>query len=256
MTGPVPGASERAVCVVTGGGRGIGAATSLRLAREGWDVCLSWTAHEDAAADVAATCRDLGARVAVVRADVSSEIDVAAVFAAAAALGPIRGLVNNAGTLGRQTRVEDLEAARIERTLLVNALGAILCSRAAVRAMSPRYGGAGGSIVNVSSRAAVTGGAEEYVDYAAAKAAVDALTVGLAREVGADGIRVNGVRPALIRTGIHATGGEPGRVDRLAPSVPMRRGGEPEEVAAVVTWLLSAEASYVTGAIVDVAGGR
>jgi NAD(P)-dependent dehydrogenase (short-subunit alcohol dehydrogenase family) len=256
VTGTPPERRDRGVCVVTGGGRGIGAATSLRLARDGWDLCLTWTAHEDAAKEVARSCRAAGARVAVVRADVSSEADVTAVFAAASALGPVRGLVNNAGTLGRQSRVEDLDADRIEHTLMVNAFGAILCAREAVRVMSTRRGGRGGAVVNVSSRAAVTGGAEEYVDYAAAKAAVDALTVGLAREVAADGIRVNGVRPALIRTGIHANGGEPGRVDRLAPTVPMRRGGEPEEVASVVAWLLSDEPSYVTGAIVDVAGGR
>jgi NAD(P)-dependent dehydrogenase (short-subunit alcohol dehydrogenase family) len=144
----------------------------------------------------------------------------------------------------------------VERTLAVNALGAILCAREAVRAMSRRRGGDGGAIVNVSSRAAVLGGADEYVDYAAAKAAVDAVTIGLAKEVAADGIRVNGVRPALIRTDIHSSGGEPGRVDRLAPSVPMRRAGEPDEVAAAIAWLLSGEAPYVTGAIVDVAGGR
>ena len=156
-----PDAADRAVVVVTGGGRGIGAATALRLARAGWDVCLTWTAHADAAAEVAAACRAAGARVAVVRADVSSETDVAALFTAAAALGPVRALVNNAGTLGRQARVEDLDADRIERTLRVNALGAILCAREAVRAMSSRRGGAGGGIVNVSSRAAVTGGADE-----------------------------------------------------------------------------------------------
>ncbi|NEK57911.1 SDR family oxidoreductase [Geodermatophilus sabuli] len=247
---------SQGVCVVTGGGRGIGAATCLRLARDGWDVCLSWTSREDAAARVAAACRDAGARTAVVRADVSRESDVTALFAAATELGPVRGLVNNAGSLGRQSRVEDLEAARVERTVAVNLVGAILCARAAVRAMSTRWGGSGGAIVNVSSRAAVLGGPEEYVDYAAAKAGVDALTVGLAKEVAADRIRVNAVRPGLIRTDIHASGGEPGRVDRLAPSVPMGRGGEPEEVAASVAWLLSAESSYVTGSILDVAGGR
>ncbi|MGY1602080.1 SDR family oxidoreductase [Geodermatophilus sp. SYSU D00815] len=246
----------RGVCVVTGGGRGIGAATGLRLAREGWDLCLSWAARRDAAEEVAAACRDAGVRAVAVRADVAHEDDVLALFAAAARLGPVRGLVNNAGSLGLQARVEDLDAARVARTFAVNAVGALLCAREAVRAMSTRYGGDGGAIVNVSSRAAVLGGADEYVDYAAAKAAVDALTVGLAKEVAADGVRVNGVRPALIRTGIHASGGEPGRVDRLAPSVPMRRGGEPEEVAAVIAWLLSSDPSYVTGALVDVAGGR
>jgi NAD(P)-dependent dehydrogenase (short-subunit alcohol dehydrogenase family) len=246
----------RGVCVVTGGGRGIGAATSLRLARDGWDVCLSWTSREEPAAEVADSCREAGAQAVAVRADVSREPDVLGLFATAATLGPVRGLVNNAGALGIQSRVEDLEAARIERTLAVNTLGAFLCAREAVRAMSTRRGGDGGAIVNVSSRAAVLGGPEEYVDYAAAKAAVDALTVGLAKEVAADGIRVNSVRPGLIRTEIHASGGEPGRVERLAPTVPMGRGGDPEEVAAVVAWLLSPESSYVTGTLVDVSGGR
>lgn len=247
---------SRGVCVVTGGGRGIGAATCHRLARDGWDLCLSWVASEQPALTTAARCREAGVEVVTVRADVSVEADVLALFAAAGALGRVRGLVNNAGALGRQSRLEDLDAARVHRTLAVNALGAVLCAREAVRAMSRRHGGEGGAIVNVSSRAAVLGGAGEYVDYAAAKAAVDAVTVGLAQEVAADGIRVNGVRPALIRTDIHASGGEPGRVDRLAPSVPMRRAGEPGEVAAAIAWLLSGEASYVTGTVVDVAGGR
>jgi NAD(P)-dependent dehydrogenase (short-subunit alcohol dehydrogenase family) len=247
---------SRGVCVVTGGGRGIGAAACHRLARDGWDLCLSWVDHEEPALATAAGCREAGIEAVAVRADVSVEADVLALFAAAGGLGPVRGLVNNAGALGRQSRLADLDVARVERTLAVNALGAILCAREAVRVMSRRRGGDGGAIVNVSSRAAVLGGADEYVDYAAAKAAVDAMTVGLAREVADEGIRVNGVRPALIRTDIHASGGEPGRVDRLAPSVPMRRAGEPGEVAAAIAWLLSGEAPYVTGAIVDVAGGR
>lgn len=247
---------SRGVCVVTGGGRGIGAATCRRLARDGWDLCLTWVDHRQEALSTAASCREAGADVVAVRADVSVEADVLALFAAARELGRVRALVNNAGGLGRQSRLEDLDAARVQRTLTVNVLGTILCAREAVRAMSRQRGGDGGAIVNVSSRAAVLGGAEEYVDYAAAKAAVDVVTLGLAKEVAADGIRVNGVRPALIRTDIHASGGEPGRVDRLAPSVPMRRGGEPHEVAAVIAWLLSEEASYVTGATVDVAGGR
>lgn len=244
------------VCVVTGGGRGIGAATALRLARGGSDLCLSWTSQQEAAERVAEACRGLGVRALAVRADVSSEQDVRELFAQASALGPLRGLVNNAGVLAQQSRVDGLGAARIRRVLEVNVLGSLLCAREAVLRMSTRHGGSGGAVVNVSSRAAVLGGAHEYVDYAASKAAVDALTVGLAAEVAAEGIRVNGVRPAIIRTDIHASGGEPGRADRLGPSVPLGRAGEPDEVAAPIAWLLSDEASYVTGTTIDVGGGR
>ncbi len=200
--------------MVTGGGRGIGAATALRLAAEGYDICLSWVTDEASASRVAEECRALGVRAEVVHADVAEESDVLALFDAAARIGALRGLVNNAGVLERQSRVEDLGAPRILRVLGVNVLGTLLCSREAVRRMSRSRGGDGGAIVNVSSRAAVLGAANEYVDYAASKAAVDAVTVGLAAEVAAEGIRVNGVRPALIRTDIHASGGEPGRVER------------------------------------------
>lgn len=244
-----------AVDIVTGGGRGIGAATARRLAAAGHGVCLTWTSHPDAAEEVAEDCRRLGVPALAVRADVSVEADVLHVFDRAAELGDVRGLVNNGGVLGRQGRLEGFDATRMARTLEVNTLGTLLCCREAVRRMSTRRGGRGGSIVNVSSRAAVLGAANEYVDYAASKAAVDALTVGLAREVGGEGIRVNAVRPALIRTDIHASGGEPGRVDRLQSKVPMGRGGDADEVAAAVVWLLSAESSFVTGALVDVAGG-
>ena len=244
------------VVVVTGGSRGIGAATALLLAERGRDVCLSYNAREDAAAAVVAGCEALGVAARAVRADVSVELDVLALFAAADEMGPVRGLVNNAGMVARHCRVEDLDSDRVDRMLQVNVLGAFLCAREAVQRMSTRLGGQGGAIVNVSSRAAVLGGSGEYVDYAASKAAVDALTVGLAKEVATDGIRVNSVRPGLIRTDIHAAGGEPGRVERMAPSVPMQRGGEAEEVARAICWLLSDEASYTTGAMLDVSGGR
>jgi NAD(P)-dependent dehydrogenase (short-subunit alcohol dehydrogenase family) len=244
------------VAIVTGGSRGIGAAVARLAAARGWDVCLSYRAEAEAARGVVAECVAAGAKAVAVPADVAVEGDVVRLFAAAGELGPVTALVNNAGIVSPQSRVEDLDAARIERMLAVNVLGAFLCAREAVRAMSVRAGGPGGVIVNVSSRAAQLGSAGEYVDYAASKAAVDALTVGLGQEVATDGIRVVGVRPGLIETDIHASGGEPGRVARLASTVPMRRGGRAEEVAAAIVWLMSPEASFVTGATLDVSGGR
>jgi NAD(P)-dependent dehydrogenase (short-subunit alcohol dehydrogenase family) len=243
--------------VITGGGRGIGAATAVLAAGRGYQVCVGYRSRRDTAEEIAAQCRRSGVDAIAVRADVSREADVLDLFAAVdARLGPLRALVNNAGIVAPQSRVEDLDAARVQRMLQVNVVGAFLCAREAVRRMAPRNGGRGGAIVNVSSRAAVLGGSGEYVDYAASKAALDALTVGLAKEVAGDGIRVNTVRPGLIYTEIHAEGGEPDRVDRLAPGVPMRRGGTPREVAEAIVWLLSPEASYVTGTAIDVSGGR
>ena len=243
--------------VVTGGSRGIGAATARLLASRGHPVCLSYVRDAEAADAVVRDCVAAGASALAVRADVAVEADVVALFETAQdRLGPIGGLVNNAGVVDRATRVEDMSAARIERMLAVNVTGAFLCAREAVRRMSTGRGGGGGAIVNVSSRAAVLGSPGEYVDYAAAKAAVDTLTVGLAREVAGDGIRVNAVRPGLIDTDIHADSGDARRVERLAPTVPLQRPGRPEEVAAAIAWLLGDEASYVTGSFVDVGGGR
>jgi NAD(P)-dependent dehydrogenase (short-subunit alcohol dehydrogenase family) len=245
------------VAVVTGGSRGIGAATALLLASRGHPVCVSYVRDSEAADAVVRDCVAAGASALAVRADVAVEADVVALFEAAQdRLGAIGGLVNNAGVVDRATRVEDMSAARIERMLAVNVTGAFLCAREAVRRMSTSRGGDGGAIVNVSSRAAVLGSPGEYVDYAASKAAVDTLTVGLAREVAGDGIRVNAVRPGLIDTEIHADSGDARRVDRLAPTVPLQRPGRPEEVAAAIAWLLGEEASYVTGSFVDVGGGR
>lgn len=244
------------VLVVTGAGRGIGAATALLAARQGYAVCVNYLQQKAPAQAVVDAITAQGGTAVAVQADVSQEDQVRQLFEAAAGLGTLRGLVNNAGILERQARVQDMDAARIARVLQTNVVGSFLCAGEAVRRMSTRLGGQGGAIVNVSSRAARLGAANEYVDYAASKAAVDALTVGLAKEVAAEGIRVNAVAPGLIATDIHASGGEPGRVQRLQGQVPMQRGGQAEEVAQAILWLLSDQASYTTGAILDVSGGR
>jgi NAD(P)-dependent dehydrogenase (short-subunit alcohol dehydrogenase family) len=245
------------VIVVTGGGRGIGAQTALLAAERGYAVCVNYRKNQAAAAAVVASIEAAGGWAMAVEADVSSEPDVERLFASVdARFGRPDALVNNAGILERQTRVEHIDAARIDRIFATNVRGAFLCAREAVRRMSTAHGGNGGAIVNVSSRAAQLGAPGEYVDYAASKAALDALTIGLSREVAAEGIRVNGVRAGIIYTDIHADGGEPARVDRLGPTLPMRRGGDAIEVARAIVWLLSDEASYSTGTFIDVAGGR
>lgn len=243
--------------LVTGASRGIGAATARLLATRGHDLALGCRTPGDEVDAVARDCRAAGARAVVVGADLSVESDVVRMFdETARELGPITGLVANAGGAPSLQRVEDMSADRIDDVLALNLRAALLCSREAVRRMAPRLGGSGGAIVHVTSRAAVLGAPGEWVDYAAAKAGTEALTVGLAKEVADDGIRVNAVRPGLIDTDFHARAGEPGRVARMAPSVPMARPGSPDEVAGAIAWLLGDEASYVTGAVLDVTGGR
>jgi NAD(P)-dependent dehydrogenase (short-subunit alcohol dehydrogenase family) len=245
------------VAVITGGSRGIGAATARLAAQRGYAVCVNYRNNEAAAQAVVAEITDAGGHAIAVHADVSSEADVVRLFKTVDdQLGRVTALVNNAAILERQTRVQDLDAARITRILATNVTGTLLCAREAVRRMSTRHGGRGGAIVNVSSIASRIGGANEYVDYAASKGAVDTLTIGLALEVAQEGIRVNAVRPGIVYTEIHASGGEAGRVDRVKASVPMRRGGQPEEIARAILWLLSDEASYTTGALIDASGGR
>ena len=245
------------VAIVTGAGRGIGAATAILAASRGYAVCVNYRRSADDARDVVKAIVDAGGRAVAVAADVAVEEDVVRLFETAAReLGTVTALVNNAGILERQMRVEDMDAARLRRVLDVNVVGSFLCAREAVKRMSTRHGGMGGAIVNVSSGAARWGSPDEYVDYAASKGAIDTLTVGLSKEVAAEGIRVNAVRPGLVITGIHAAGGEPGRVERMKSSVPLGRGGMPEEVATAILWLLSDEASFTTGAIIDVSGGR
>jgi NAD(P)-dependent dehydrogenase (short-subunit alcohol dehydrogenase family) len=245
------------VLIVTGAGRGIGAAVARLAAADGYAVCVNYLSNRAAAANVVAAAAASGATAVAFRADVSHEEEVMRLFEHVdSTLGRVTALVNNAGILEKQCRVEDMDSARIQRVFSTNVLGAFICSREAVRRMSTRHGGRGGAIVNISSRAAQLGSPGEYVDYAASKAALETLTVGLAREVAAEGIRVNSVSPGHIYTDIHARGGEPGRVDRLKDSIPMKRGGTAEEVAGAVLWLLSEQASYTTGATIDVSGGR
>jgi len=245
------------ILLVTGASRGIGAATARLAAGRGYDVCVNYRRDGAAAEAVVTDCRAAGVRCVAVQGDVSREDDVRRLFETCdRALGPLTALVNNAGILERQMRVDEMDAGRLSRVLAVNVVGAFLCAREAVLRMSTRHGATGGAIVNVSSGAARLGAPNEYVDYAASKGALDTMTVGLAHEVAAEGIRVNAVRPGVIYTDIHASGGEPGRVDRLAPLMPMRRGGRPEEVAHAILWLLSDEASFTTAAFIDVTGGK
>ncbi len=247
---------SKGAVVVTGGGRGIGAATAKLAAQRGYRVCVNYRSNAAAAEAVVAGIRAGGGEALAVAGDVAREADVLRLFDAAARLGPLAALVNNAGVLERQGRLDEMDASRFERVFATNITGSFLCAREAVRRMSTRHGGPGGCIVNVSSIAARLGAPGEYIDYAASKGAIDTLTIGLAREVAEEGIRVNAVRPGVIYTEIHASGGEPGRVERAKEAVPMKRGGEPEEVARAILWLLSAESSYSTGTFIDVSGGR
>jgi len=243
------------VMIVTGGGRGIGAATALLAAQRGYTVAVNYLRNREAAERVV---HQIGKGKAIaVAGDVASEADVVRLFRTVdEKLGRVTALVNNAGIVDVRQRVEEMSAARIQRMLAVNVTGSFLCAREAVKRMSTRHGGKGGAIVNVSSVAARLGGAGDYVDYAASKGAIDTFTVGLAKEVGGEGIRVNAVRPGVIRTEIHATSGDPGRVERIAASTPLLRPGEADEIARSIVWLASDEASYITGALLDISGGR
>lgn len=247
----------RKVLLVTGGGRGIGAATCILAAQKGWDVAVNYTANADAAQLVVKQIQDVGARAMAVQADVADEGQVLAMFKRVKAeLGPLQGLVNNAGVIDVTARLDEMSMARWRRMFDVNVLGSMLCAREAVLQMSTKHGGQGGSIVNLSSAASRLGAAGQYLDYAAAKGAIDSLTLGLAKEVAGEGIRVNAVRPGLIDTEIHASGGLPNRVKDLEHLVPAKRGGSAMEVAQAIVWLLSEEASYTTMSLIDVSGGR
>jgi NAD(P)-dependent dehydrogenase (short-subunit alcohol dehydrogenase family) len=245
------------VLLITGGGRGIGAATALLAARRGYAVAVNYASNSLAADEVVRAIRAGGGTAIAVQADVGDNAQVVAMFEKIdAKLGRLTALVNNAGVVDVQARVEQMSVARLERMFRINVIGSFICAREAVKRMSTRHGGSGGAIVNVSSAAARLGSPDQYVDYAASKGAIDTFTIGLAKEVAGEGIRVNAVRPGLIDTEIHASGGMPDRAFELAPTVPMQRTGTAEEIAGAIVWLLSAEASYTTMALLDVAGGR
>ncbi len=245
------------VMIVTGSGRGIGAAIARLAAANGYAVCVNYLSNRSAAEDVVTSITERGGVAIAIQANVANEDEVIRLFEYVdSSLGCVSALVNNAGILEKQARVEDMDIERIRRVFSINVFGSFMCSREAVRRMSTKRGGNGGAIVNISSRASRLGSPGEYVDYAASKAAMDTLTIGLAKEVAAEGIRVNAVCPGIIYTDIHASGGEPQRVDRVKDTIPMKRGGYPEEVAKAVLWLLSEDSSYTTGAFIDVSGGR
>jgi len=245
------------VILITGGSRGVGAATARLAAARGYDVAFSYVSDEAAALAVANDVKAAGRRALAVRADSAEPEQVAALFAAIdREFGRVDVLVNNAGILGPQSRLEDLDFARMQRIFAVNAIGPMLCAQQAVKRMSHRHNGRGGVVINVSSGAARLGSPNEYIDYAASKGALETFTIGFAKEVARDGIRVNCIRPGHIYTDMHASGGEPGRVDRVKDSIPMGRGGQPEEVARAILWLASDEASFITGTFLDVTGGK
>ncbi|MFZ2306512.1 MAG: SDR family oxidoreductase [Rhodoferax sp.] len=245
------------IVLITGASRGIGAATALLAAQKGYAVAVNYTSNSLAADEVVRQIRAGGGTAITVQADVAVEAQVLAMFEKVdARLGPLSALVNNAGIVDVACRVDGMDVARLQRMFTTNIIGSFVCAREAVKRLSTKYGGAGGSIVNVSSAAARIGSPGQYVDYAASKGAIDTFTLGLAKEVAAEGIRVNGVRPGIIDTDIHASGGEPGRAQRVAPQIPMQRPGTAQEVAQAILWLMGQEASYTTGALLDVAGGR
>lgn len=242
---------------MTGGSRGIGAATAKLAAAQGYKVCVNYLINQQAAEAVVAAIHASGGTALAIQADLSVEAQIESLFERVdQELGPVTALVNNAGILETQSSLLDMDEGRLQRVFAANVIGPMLCAREAVKRMSVKLGGKGGAIVNVSSAAARLGAAGEYVDYAASKGALDTFTIGLSREVADQGIRVNSVRPGFIYTDIHASGGEPGRVDRIKDAIPMKRGGQPEEVAQAILWLLSEQASYATGTFIDLAGGR
>jgi NAD(P)-dependent dehydrogenase (short-subunit alcohol dehydrogenase family) len=249
--------ADHRIMLITGAGRGIGAATARQAARAGWAVAVNYRADREAAESLVRGIVQAGGRAIPIAADVAVEEDILRMFAAVdREFGRLDALVNNAGVVAPSARVDEMDLQRLERMFRINVIGSFLCAREAVRRMSTRHGGRGGAIVNVSSAAARLGSPGEFVDYAASKGAIDSMTIGLAREVATEGIRVNAVRPGLIDTGIHASGGQPDRAERLRPMVPMQRVGTDDEVAAAIMWLASDAASYATGALLDISGGR